>query len=333
MTKPKHFPPPPLAPEPTALWAATPPAIFPPIMGLLGVGLGWRVLAARLDGPIQESILGVAEGLLGAAVLLWAFAALAWLSKPLRRPGVVPEELRVLPGRAGLAAGNLSMMLTAAALVPYVPGIAGGLVALALVLHLALAAEVAWGFIFGPEDRRSVTPVFHLVFVGFILSPLSLIPLGWSGLAGTIFHATLGLAVLIWGVSLWQIFTRVPPAPLRPLLAIHIAPAALLSTVAMMLGYPMVAMYAAGLGLIILIGLGLNLKWITESGFSPLWGAFTFPIAALAGALLRMPGLWAQGLGVIVLLLATGVTAVVLRRVMKMWATGDLARKTNAARV
>jgi tellurite resistance protein len=333
MAQSKHFPPPPLAPEPDALWAATPPAIFPPIMGLLGVGLAWRVLAARVSGPLQEPLLGLAEGLLGAAVLLWVFAALAWLSKPLRRPAVIAEELRVLPGRAGLAAANLSMMLSAAALVPYAPALAGAMVALAIGLHLALGAAVFWGYLFGPEDRRSVTPVFHLVFVGFILAPLSLIPLGFAGLSSVIFHMVMPVAALIWGVSLWQLVKRSPPAPLRPLLAIHIAPAALFATVGAMLGHGQVSGAFMGLGLGLLLGLVLRWRWVAESGFSPLWGAFTFPVAALAGALLRYPGAGGQVLGVIVLLVATAVTAGVLRRVMKMWATGDLARKTNAARI
>jgi tellurite resistance protein len=39
------------------------------------------------------------------------------------------------------------------------------------------------------------------------------------------------VATGVWAFSLWQLFTRIPPAPLRPLLAIHLAPASLFAIV------------------------------------------------------------------------------------------------------
>jgi tellurite resistance protein len=71
-------------------------------------------------------------------------------------------------------------------------------------------------------------------------------------------------------------------------------------------------------------------RWVAAFGFSALWGAFTFPLAALASALLAQDGvmLWA---GVALLVAALGVVPYVLWRVVKMWPTGTLAAKTNAA--
>ena len=307
----------------SGLFRRTPPAIFPPVMGLFGLGLAWRrgAEAAGLPG-------GLAEALLGGVTLIYAFALLAYLAKVARRPGVVAEDLRILPGRAGLAAANLSGMLLAAVLVPYAPGLALAVVALAIVLHVALGAAVLRLFLTGPEEARVITPVWHLTFVGYILAPLSLIPLGHAGLSQGILYATIPVAAAIWAVSLRQIATRIPPAPLRPLLAIHLAPASLFATVSAMLGLPGLSTGFAVLAGLILLVLLAGARWITAAGFSALWGAFTFPLAACTSAWLAAG--WAVP-GLILLAAATGVVLPVAVKVMQAWAKGGLAIKTNAA--
>ena len=305
------------------LFRRTPPAIFPPVMGLFGLGLAWR------RGTEAVGLLpGLAEALLGAVTLLYLFALLAYLAKVARRPGVVAEDLRILPGRAGLTAANLSGMLLAAALVPYAPGLALGVLIAALVAHVLLGLTLLRLFLTGPEEARVITPVWHLTYVGYIIAPLSLIPLGYAGLAQGILYATIPVAAAIWAVSLYQIATRIPPAPLRPLLAIHLAPASLFATVAAMLGLGGLATGFLALALAILLVLLAAGVWLTQSGFSALWGAFTFPIAACASALL-VNG-W-QVAGLLVLAAATGIVVTIAVKVMQAWAKGGLAVKTNAA--
>ena len=305
------------------LFRRTPPAIFPPVMGLFGLGLAWR-RGTEAVGLAP----GLAEALLGAVTLLYLFALLAYLAKVARRPGVVAEDLRILPGRAGLTAANLSGMLLAAALVPYAPGLALGVLIAALVAHVLLGLTLLRLFLTGPEEARVITPVWHLTYVGYIIAPLSLIPLGYAGLAQGILYATIPVAVAIWAVSLYQIATRIPPAPLRPLLAIHLAPASLFATVAAMLGLGGLATGFLVLALAILLVLLAAGVWLTQSGFSALWGAFTFPIAACASALL-VHG-W-QVSGLLVLAAATGIVVTIAVKVMQAWAKGGLAVKTNAA--
>jgi tellurite resistance protein len=129
------------------------------------------------------------------------------------------------------------------------------------------------------------------------------------------------------------LITRIPPAPLRPLLAIHLAPASLFATVAHGAGLPVLALVFAGLGGAILVALLVSIRWITQSGFSALWGAFTFPVAAYAGALIHVSGgVGPLGIaGGVVLVAASLFIPVIAYRVMKAWASGDLAIKTNAA--
>jgi tellurite resistance protein len=74
---------------------------------------------------------------------------------------------------------------------------------------------------------------------------------------------------------------------------------------------------------------------LTEGGFSGFWGAFTFPVAAFAGALMMVGDDhgWRAlvAAGGLVLGAATLAIPVIAVRVLKLWATGALAVKSNAA--
>lgn len=301
----------------------TPPAIFPPIMGLFGLGLAWRRAADEIGMGAP-----LAEALLGAVSLLYLFCVAAYLGKVRQRPGVVGDDLKILPGRAGLAAANLAGMLLAAVLVPYSGAAALAVLVVASVSHLALGIAIARAFLTGPEEARVITPVWHLVFVGWILAPLSLIPLGHAGFATAILYVAIPVAGAIWAISARQIATRIPPAPLRPLLAIHLAPASLFATVSAMLGLDGFASAFALIAAVILVGLLAAARWITQAGFSALWGAFTFPSAAVASAFLASG--WAVP-GLLMVAAASALSFPIALKVMQAWAKGGLAAKTNAA--
>ncbi|MFZ1471026.1 MAG: tellurium resistance protein, partial [Paracoccaceae bacterium] len=218
----------------------------------------------------------------------------------------------------------------AAVLVPYAPGLARGLLFGGLVLHGLAALAIIRALIALPPEGRGVNPVWHLTFVGFIVGGLAAVPLGYTALAQGLIWATLPVAVVIWGISLVQLMSRVPPAPLRPLMAIHLAPAALFSTVAGLLGQTTLSLSFAVLALAIMAALLVVGRWILAAGFSALWGAFTFPLVALASALLIRDGVFVwTGIGV--LIVALGFVPWVAWRVLKMWPGGQLAAKTNAA--
>lgn len=306
-----------------ALFARMPPAVFPVLMGLLGVGLALRRGLAAFGLPAD-----MGELVLGLAVALWLFAAVGYGVKLARRPAVLFADLRVLPGRAGLSAAVLSLMLVAAAAAPIWPMAAQVALFAGLALQGALAVLILWLVWRGPAEQRGVTPVWHLHFAGFIIGGLAAVSLGLTGLATMLLWATIPVAVLLWLVALWQLVTRIPPAPLRPLLAIHLAPASLFVTVAGGLGQSGVMLVAVTVAAAIFLALVLCVRWLTESGFSPLWGAFTFPLAAFANALLALR---LDVTGAIVLALATALTLTVLLRTLRGWMSGDLAARTNAA--
>lgn len=327
--RPRAYPAPEFPPRKPKLFARTPPALFPVLLGLLGLGLAARKGMAVL-GLSSSALGGLVEAALGALLILWVFAVLALKVKVIRRFGVLAEDMRVLPGRAGLAASTMSGMAAAAVLLPYAPGLALVLVLAALVAHAVMAILLLVTLAKLSPDARSVSPAFHLAFVGFIVGAGPLAQLGYLGLATVIFWVTMGLALAIWAVSVWQLWRAEPPAPLRPLLAIHLAPAALLSLVAGQIGAPGLAVGFAGLGMVIFLGLLSAARWITVAGFSPLWGSFTFPLSAFALALLSLGGTWELP-GIVVLALALGVVPAIGWSVLSLWPGNRLAVKTNAA--
>jgi tellurite resistance protein len=327
----RTIPPPRLTPEARpGLFRRTPPAIFPPILGLFGLGIAWRRGQGAFGLPEAP-----VEGLLGAVTLLFLFALLAYGAKVAMRPRVLTEDFRTLPGRAGLAALTMSLMMLAAVLLPYVPRGAAWVLAGGVVLHALVAAAALRIFLAGPEEARAVTPVMHLTFVGLINAPLAAVPLGMTFVATGIFWYALAAALAVWALALRPLITGAFPPPLRPLQAIHLAASSLLGSAALLLGLPVLGHVLAAFSAVLFVLLVLRARWLTEAGFSGFWSAFTFPIAAFAGLLF----LTAESLGSeavrtaagLVLIAATLIIPPIAFKVMQLWAKGILAQKTNAA--
>lgn len=328
MTPPRHSPPPvfPLKrPGRAGLVRTMPPAVFPAILGLLWLGLGWRAALGAFALPG-----GPADACLGAVTLLWAFAVMAYGTKLLRRPGVLAQDLQGLPGRDGLSALALSISSVALVLAPIRPALAMGVMIAGLATQLGLLVAVlalSWA---GPQERRAVTPVWQTLFGGLGLVALPALTLGWTGTA-------LGLAILsgvgaaaIWLVSARQFWHRNPPAPLRPLLALHIVPAAVLGLAAQGL---QLATWGQGLALIAagaLVALLVSGRWLLQSGYTSFLGALIFPLAASATLFLALDGAW-RAAGLLVLVAATAAGLPIAYRLLKDWMTGSLAMQTNAA--
>lgn len=316
------FAPPKMTPK--GLFRRTPPAMFPPVLGLMGLGIAWRRGVGQFALPPD-----LAELFLGAVTLLAVFTLVAYGVKIVRRPGVVLEDLRILPGRAGLAAGTLTIYLIAAALAPY-GALAVGIFWLGVVLHLGLIAAVIYTLVTGPAEQRRVNPTWQLTFTGWIVGAVAGLALQLYTPALVMFWIALISALTIWELSIRQFAAEKVPAPLRPLLAIHLAPAALLCTVASGFGSTGISLVFAILAAGYLAVLLVSVRWLLAGGFSPLWGAFTFPAAASAGAFLAMGGVWALP-GGLMLVAATLIVIPIAVRVLQLWAKGQLAMKTNAA--
>jgi tellurite resistance protein len=323
--RPKRYPPPEFPPRRVPAFAATPPAIFPPILGLLGLATALRVGSVELGLADQLADLSA-----GIVLPLWLFAFCIYMAKMIRRISVISDDLKVMPSRAGLAAGTLGGMVAAGHLAIFAPTAALWLLVVMLAAHLGLAILTLRTLAGLPPEARAVNPGWHMTFVGFIVAAPAAVAVGLPGLATALLYTMLPVALAIWGASLWQLSRRNPPAPLRPMLAIHLAPASLLASTATLTGQGGLATVLAWAVLVLLLGLAAGLPWIIEAGFSPLWAAFTFPLAAAATALILQGGAlgWA---GLTLLALGSVVIPWIAWRVLKLWPGGRLAAKTNAA--
>ena len=323
--RPKRFPPPEFPPRRVAAFAKTPPAIFPAILGLLGLAIALRLALGQLVLPT-----GAADLLAGVAVALWLFAAFAYAVKVLRRPGVVVEDLRVLPGRSGLAALTMGGMAAATLMAPHAPDLAKGLIVLALAAHAVLAGLLLRLLAGLPPEARQVNPTLHLSFVGFIVAGPAAVAVGWTRAGG---GAVLGDAA---GGG-WHLDPE--RGAVRPRRA-----AAAVATAA---GHPCGAGGAVGVsggasgdgrpgdrvghgGLVLAVALAASARWLLGAGVTAMWGAMTFPLAALAAALIRTGGGW-QVVGIGLTVVALGVIPWILWWVLKRWPGGKLAAVTNAA--
>lgn len=314
-----------------------PPAIFSLILGLFGLTLAWRAAALGLPVP-----LAISELLLGGVTGLFTVGLLAYMAKFMRRPATLLEDLRVLPGRGGLAALAVCVSALSTGLIAISAGLASAVMWFALGFHILMTGLVIYTLLSGPREQRQVTPIWHLSFVGVIVTAVSAVTLGLYALAALILWVTLVLALIIYAVSAYQLATRIAPAPLRPLLAIHLAPASLFTTVSLgfpAVDYPLMPLIAqVSLAVAVLIGLALlfNIRSITAAGFSPMWASFTFPINAFSSALLTFGNVAgsqiALVLGAVMLAVASGVVGYVAFKVLRMWLNGQLAIKTNAAK-
>ncbi|MCP3972313.1 MAG: tellurium resistance protein [Rhodobacteraceae bacterium] len=315
-------------PAQVPFWRRTPPAVFPPVMGLFGLGLAWRRAAEVFSVPTA-----VGDLILGATSAIFLVLFTAHMIKFFIRPETVVEDLQILPGRVGLAAASLCVILMAAAVVPFSERLAAFLLTSGLIWHIALATIMVVILVQGPAEQRRATPAWHLSFVGFIMAPLSAAPLGMTGLAQALLVGTVTAAVFVYSISLSQLIRKSLPPPLRPLLAIHLAPISLFGAASVLLGYTTAAVVFACIASVVLLALILHARWLTVAGFSPLWGAFTFPAAAYAGLCLALAPqgqvfVWVGGA---VLVAATLMIPPIAFRVLRLFANGKLAAGTNAA--
>ncbi|KMW56861.1 hypothetical protein AIOL_001818 [Candidatus Rhodobacter oscarellae] len=309
-------------------WRRTPPAVFSPILGLTGLAMAWLRAGEALGFGA-----GLGRVLLFLVLAIFLFALGAYIAKLIARPATLVEDLRGVPGRLGLGAAMLSGMLLAAGVAPFAAGPATLLLYACLAGHLGVMVLIVRVLAGLPRAERRTTPAWHLTFVGFIVAPFGAIALGHLVLAAAIFVATVVVAMVIFGISAEQLKAKRPPAPARPLLAIHVAPLSLFATAAYLLNLGSLSVIMAILASLVFLALVANLKWLLEAGFAPPWAALTFPLAAYAGMLLALgqSAAFVAWLGLAVLLVASLVVPLIAGRIFAMWARGALAKGTGAA--
>ena len=312
---------------PAGLWRRVPPMIFAPILSLLALALAWRWGAEAFHLPL--ALPGFLDGL---AVALFLFAALAYLVKIARRPGVIFDECATLPGRVGLGAAALSVYLCGGVLAGHAPGVGRAF----LVLGIAAQIGLIWPWLrqFRAEGAglAGIGPDWQFGPAGLPLASAVAPMLGWAGLGRVLIYPGALLALAIAAISLRQLRRRRVPAVLLPLLALHLMPAAAYGIAALQLAGPLLVP-AYGLTL---AGL-LLLPWLAiRAGTGLFLTVITIPLALSAAffALLALvfPGWWWFALlAALLLVVATFLCIAMAFLTLRDWARGRLAARSNAA--
>ncbi len=311
------------------LWRSTPPAIFPVILGLVGLSLAWRGLG--LSFGLTS---GLGDILLGVSTMILVFFALSYAAKLIARPAVLMEDLKSPPGRAGLSAISMSLIVLAAGLLPF-GELARYVWWFGIILHVVIVTFVVKAMSKSPPEGRSVTPFQLLPFVGLVTAPLAGVALGYGLLSQLLTYISLvAFAVILFQLTTKFIRTR-PPEPLRPTYAIILAPLSLFGIAFGQFGPEIgftvfyIAVWAYAIALLVFA------KWLTKAGFTPMWGSFTFPLATFTNinimAMAKGYGLVATTGAIAGGLIATALIFFISYKALKMWAKRDLAKKTGSA--
>lgn len=287
-------------------------------MGLGGVGLAWRQAAETLGAP----------GLVGEALLL--LTALVWLLvvglqglRALRHTDALLAEARHPVRAAFMAAPTIGLMIISAALWPYAHAPGAALWAVAVALHLLLAMVLLRRVLGGRADAAVLAPPLLIPFVGNILAPVFGVRMGFVDASWMMF----GVGFLLWLMVAPLLLHRLLAGPpLKPSLAILLAPPAVAAlALAQLTG-------AAGGMVLALVGVALLVAAVLVSlagdfakvPFSLTWWGFTFPSAAFA--VMLMAAGFPAALGWLALAATSGITGWVAWRTLGLARAGALLR-------
>ncbi len=314
----------------TPLWRQTPPAVFPVCLGFMALALGWRG-AADFIPFISEDIGNL---LLAASTGYFLWFVIFYFRKLIARPAVLLEDMKTPPARAGIASMAMAMMLLAAALLPFgisVPqvwwtGVVMQVIASAIVLH-AIWKESA--------EARHFSTFQYLTFVGPVIGPIAGIPLGYIWQSTLLMFAALGAYIIITVGLVFTLKKNPVPTNLRPSVMIFLAPVCLFALGFGGLGYENTFSFFYWVSTGVAVVLLLMAPWMMRGGYTPVWAAFTFPLATLLNvqvlAFAKGFGDWALYGTYVSLAIATPVVGYMVYRTVMEWVTGDLSKKSHAA--
>jgi len=311
------------------LWRRTPPAIFPVTLGFTGLGLAWRNAAGVLPIPHE-----IGDLMLGLSTAYFLFFAVSYLAKMAARPSVVLDDLNAPSARAGVAAFPMSIMLLAAALLPF--GVEAREVWwIGVVTYYFATGLVTWSILTGPKEGRKVSPFQYLAYVGPIVGPIAGIPLGYVAASFWLTMFSLVAYVIITLGYYPTLLKHTPPPPLRPSLAIVLAATSLFGLAFGGLNMEVEFQIFYWLAVCIAVVLLASSMWLAEGGWNPVWGAFTFPVATFTNlqilAVHKGMGAFATGWLIAGLAIGTPLILYIVWMASKLWIRGELARISGAA--
>lgn len=267
------------------------------------VGFGWQVAS------------DVSSLILYFTCLVWAILLVLYVARCIRyRHALLNEFMNPVQG-ALMALLPLSILLFV--MIQGQPGSNGWLAItlIGLTLQLIIAARVVSMLSHGQMPEFAVTPALYLPPVtGGFVGGIAMAVVGYPGWGALLFGMGLAGWALLEARVLNRIFHGPMPEALRPMIGIEMAPPAL-ATLAAGTIWPELP------GEVLIVGLGvaagpilavfLRYRWWHKVPFTAGFWSFSFPLAALAGAVIEVVrrGHWPSLVGGIALLIASAVIA------------------------
>ena len=272
---------------PTSKRIIVPAGFFGIVLGLAGLGSGWR-LAAHVWN--LTPLVGEAVSLLAAAV--WFVLILLFVGKWIWLRAEALAEFRhpVLCCFVGIV--PVSTALAGWAIRPYCYPLALALASVGVVGQLVFSVYRTGALWKGGRDHSATTPILYLPTVaGSFVSAIVLSAFGHSSWAAPFFGAGLLSWLAIESVLLHRLYvvSELPP-PLRPSLGIQLAPPAVGCAAYFGIAPGPPDLFAQGLiGYALFQALVLMrlLPWIARQPFTASYWAFSFGVSALGLDLLR----------------------------------------------
>lgn len=265
-----------------------PAAFFGIVLGLGGLGNGWRIAHRLWDVPAF-----IGEDILASAAIVWAILILCFAGKWLwARQAALSEAAHPVQccfiGLAGVAT-----MLIAGAALPY------SHITAEILFDVGMAFTVAFGvwrtgvLWKGERDATTTTPVLYLPTVaGSFVTAAVAAALGYADVAKLAFGAGMFSWLAIESVLLHRLYTAATlPLPLRPSLGIQLAPPTVGAVAYLSITSGPADMFAyalLGYGILqALLQLRL-LPWVAQQAFVASYWAYSFGVTALGIAFLRI---------------------------------------------
>ncbi|MFN3615996.1 MAG: hypothetical protein ACK4WC_15755 [Rubrimonas sp.] len=301
-----------------------PAPLAPVCLGLMGLGLAWRKAAEVYGAP---AIIG--EAILAFAIALSAVVAIKYVSMIRLRPAALTLDLRKPAGRGAVPAGSETLIVGAAALLPYSYPAALAAWLVGVALHLTLAFQLL-GLLRGALVKDPRPSGFLLVpFVGPIVAPIAGAEMDLIAPSKLLFWIGLGAYLVLFPLILRRFVTEPVEHVFRPSVFMLVAPPAI-GIVAYEQIYPggPLAPWMYAFSCLLLLGMATRRRWLTEGGFSATWGAFTFPFTAFAAGSMAMAGRHHDALfpvfGIVALMITSVLTPWIAARVLARWKDGTL---------
>lgn len=259
-----------------------PAGYFGMVLGIIGMGFAWRY--ASTIWPVSRS---VGDGLVVLAAAIWALLAVAFITRAIRFPWSVRQEMRHPVASSFVSLFPATTMLVSIGFVPWCRPLSLGLFIIGVALQLAYSAWQSAGLWRGNHPSDATTPGLYLPTVANnFISAMACGALGFND-AGLVF---LGAGIFSWLSLEPVILQRLRsdgelPAALRTSLGIQLAPALVACSAWLSVNGGEADTFAKllfGYGLLQLLFMLRLMPWYLQQPFNASFWSFSFGISALA---------------------------------------------------